>query len=130
VEPSDDSRLSMETDKDLWEKMQKEIDLPKFTEKQLREKLVLSYLQKPEMIRFLLQDALAIKLLLLDKGLITVEEFDKFKAQAGEILNNQINNHIDERLANNPAEAKLFDVLLGRENIKDLSFDDLNKMGD
>ena len=130
MEQSDNLKPSTGIDKEIWEKMQKEIKLPEFTEEQLRRRLALSYFQNPDMIRFLLQDSLAIKLLLLDKGMITVEEFDKFKEQAGDILKKQIDKHIDERLANNPAEAKLFDVLAGKKGIEEVSFDDLKKMGD
>ena len=130
MEQSDSSRPNMGTDKETWEKMQKELNLPEFTEEQLRGRLALSYLQKPDMIRFLLQDSLALKMLLLEKGIISVDEFDQFKEKAGKILYDQINKHIDKRLKDNPAESKLYDVLLGKKHIDDLSFDDLKEMGE
>lgn len=69
------------------------------------------YFRKPEMVKFLMTDNLALKLLLREKGLITAEELEKAKKEAAAILEAEVRRQIDDWRTRNPQQSTLLNVL-------------------
>lgn len=126
MEQSDESKQNMETD--VLDALKEQLSLPKLTAENLKAKMVAQYYKQPEMVRFLLADNLALKTVLLEHRLITAEEFAEHKKKALEVLDKQIQGFIDQRLNNNPAEAKLFKLLSGQP-IEDFTDSELDQLG-
>lgn len=80
------------------------------------------YFRNPDLIRFLMAENLALKLLLCNKELITPKEFDDSVKQARKMLDLEVRRQIDEWRKNNPQEAARFDVLSGGSHVR--KFDD------
>lgn len=70
-----------------------------------------SYYTKPETARYLLIENVAIKALLFDKGLMTIEEYQKYIDQAQVLIEEKVKRQIEEWRKNNPKESVLFDIL-------------------
>ena len=58
-----------------------------------------AYYQNPDMVKFLLAENLAVKSLLLNKGLLDPEEFKQYKEEANQILEGKSRKQIAEQLA-------------------------------
>ena len=74
------------------------------------------YYRKPEMVKFLLVENLALKSLLFEKGMFTAEEFQEQVDQARSILDAEVQRQLDEWRRNNPKENVLFEILAGRNS--------------
>jgi uncharacterized protein HemY len=57
-----------------------------------------AYYMRPEMVKFLLVENLALKTLLHDKGFYTPEEFRKYQEQAAETLDDRAKHQMAEHL--------------------------------
>jgi hypothetical protein len=57
-----------------------------------------AYYLRPEMVKFLLIENLALKTLLHDKGLYTPEEFGEYQQQAAETLEDRAKQQMAEHL--------------------------------
>jgi len=125
VERSEESQQNTETD--VLGKLKEQFALPKLTKEDLRAKMVAQYYKQPDMVRFLLADNLALKTILLEKGILTAEEFAEHKNKALVVLDKQIQGFIDQRLASNSAEAKLFNLLSG-EPIEEFTDEELDQI--
>lgn len=73
-----------------------------------------TYYRKPEMVKFLMIDSLALKLLLREKGLITAEELEKAKREASVILETEVRRQIEEWRRRNPQQSTLLNVLASK----------------
>jgi len=69
------------------------------------------YFRKPELVRFLMSENLALKLLLFEKGIITPEDHKKAVETSKKILEEEVKRQINEWRKQNPQEATLLDVL-------------------
>lgn len=74
------------------------------------------YYRKPELIRFLMAENLALKLILFEKGMLTPEEHKEAVQKSKEILDVEVKRQINEWRNKNPQEAALFDALNGAKN--------------
>ena len=72
------------------------------------------YFRRPEMVKFLMIDSLALKLLLREKGLITAEELEQSKKDAAKFLEIEVRRQIDEWRKQNPQEATLFNIIAAK----------------
>lgn len=104
MEQSEPSKQNTETDLQAVEERQKH--LYKIASD--------AYYRKPEMVRFVLIENLALKSLLLEKGMITLEEFQKAREFAKNTLDIEVRRQLDEWRRNNPKENVLFEILSGR----------------
>jgi len=76
------------------------------------------YYRKPELIRFLMAENLALKLVLFEKGLLTPEEHKQAVRKAQEILDVEVKRQINDWRKQNPQEAAIFDALNGGKNAR------------
>lgn len=74
------------------------------------------YYKKPQLVRFLLIENLAMKQILSEKGIITPEEFKQHTEQAAAILDAEVQRQLDDWKRKNPKEAVLLDILAGKTN--------------
>lgn len=81
------------------------------------------YYKKPDMVRFLMAENLALKLTLLDKGIITPEEHKKSVKKAKEFLDAEVKRQIEEWRKQNPKEMSIVDTFTRRENARNKSDD-------
>lgn len=79
------------------------------------------YYKKPQLVRFLMIENLAMKQILSEKGIITPEEFKKHTEQAAAILDAEVRRQLDDWKRKNPKEAVLLDILAGKINSPDAS---------
>jgi hypothetical protein len=68
-----------------------------------------AYYLKPEIIKFLLAENLALKILLHDKGIITAEEFANYQQKSMSILEDKVNQEIDDWKKKHPEQAKIME---------------------
>lgn len=54
------------------------------------------YFKQSDMVRYLLAENLALKMLLFDKGILSPEEFKKFQKNAEETLQLKVERHVEE----------------------------------
>lgn len=64
----------------------------------------LAYYLKPEMIRFLLIENLALKSLLHEKGIIDPEEYKKHQTKSADILDAKMISHLEQQNLSKGAE--------------------------
>jgi len=76
-----------------------------------------SYFRKPELVRFLMAENLALKLILFEKGLMSPEDHKKAVETSRKILEEEVRGQIDDWRNKNPKEAVLFDVVCGSKQI-------------
>jgi hypothetical protein len=62
----------------------------------------IAFYVNPDMIKFLLEENLALKLILYKKGIINPEEYSFFQKEAAKILNEKTSEKIDEIKKNKP----------------------------
>lgn len=70
-----------------------------------------AYYLKPEIIKFLLAENLALKILLHDKGIITAEEFANYQQKSMSILEEKVNQEIEDWKKKHPKEAQIMDSM-------------------
>ena len=92
-------------------KQNTEIEEVQKRDEELLNVLADSYYTKPETTRYLLVENIAIKALLFDKGLVTIEEYQKYIDQAQVLIEEKVKHQIEEWRKNNPKESVLFDIL-------------------
>lgn len=66
-----------------------------------------SFFRQSDMIQFLIAENLALKMLLLDKKLLTPEEFNDYKSRAEGILKSKMDKYIEDWKANHPQVVDL-----------------------
>jgi len=98
----------MATEKEMMDQLEEAITKPE-TGDSLREITEETYYRRPEQVKFLLIDNLALKSLLVQKGMITPEEFKVAKEKATEILEAKVKEQVEEWMKVNPLKV-LFDI--------------------
>jgi hypothetical protein len=68
-----------------------------------------AFYKQPEMVRFLLTENLALKMLLMEKGLLDPEEFKQCKVAAERTLDKKAAEFVDDWKKANPDAVTLFD---------------------
>jgi transposase len=67
-----------------------------------------TYLRQPEMVEFLLAENLALKSLLMEKGVLTPEEFKAHKEKAAAVLTGKVEAHVAAWKRTNPEMVSLY----------------------
>ena len=101
-----ESKPNTETD---FEKLQER-------EQKVQEIVAEAYFTKPELIKGLMIENLALKWILVEKNIVSKAEFDQVARQCRKMIDESVRRQVDEWKKHNPREAVLFDILAGKDS--------------